>query len=199
MLLVIFGAGASFDSVPHIRPRVQPDVEEDRPPLANELFGNRQEFVTAMELFRDCMPLIPLLRKDGVAVEQELARIQEQAKTFPKAHKELMAIRFYLQFALWKCQKRWYRHHRGITNYATLLREIERWRFELKERVCFVTFNYDSMLEQAMFQVLDFTILDLSSYVSHEDYSLIKLDGSTNWGVAIQGVGNPEDYRDTRR
>jgi len=108
-----------------------------------------------MQTFRDCMTLIPVLRKEGVAVERELARIQEQAKTYPPAHQQLMAIRFYLQYALWKCQKRWFNHHRGITNYATLIREIDRWRFEFNEQVSFVTFNYDTMLEQAMFQVLD--------------------------------------------
>lgn len=197
MLLVIFGAGASYDSVPHLPPsaddkldRIQ--TQESRPPLANELFGNRREFVAAMETFRECMPLIPVLRKNGVAVEQELAKIKEQAKTFPKAHQELMAIRFYLRLALWGCQKRWHdNHHRGITNYLALLREIERWRYEGNERACFVTFNYDTMLEQAMLQVVAFNIHDMNSYISQEHYSLLKLHGSIDWGRELTGVDPP--------
>lgn len=56
MLLVIFGAGASYDSVPHIPPPPNPgdyihereDVaKNDRPPLPNQLFEDRREFVTA--------------------------------------------------------------------------------------------------------------------------------------------------------
>jgi len=193
MLLVIFGAGASYDSVPHRRPRSNSSVEEDRPPLANELFGDRNEFVRVMEMFSNCRELIPMLRVDGVVVERELAKIQEQAKTFPKAHQELMAIRFYLQVALWNCQKRWYGHHRGITNYATLLREIERWRFTTNEQVCLVSFNYDTILEQSMSQVLHWAIPDMRAYISSSNYALIKLHGSLNWGLEVE-VSNPNSY-----
>ena len=140
------------------------------------------------------MTLIPVLRKEGVAVERELARIQEQAKTYPPAHQQLMAIRFYLQYALWKCQKRWFNHHSGITNYATLIREIDRWRFEFNEQVSFVTFNYDTMLEQAMFQVLGFNLQDFKSYTSQKHYSVIKLHGSINWGRGLAGISSQDSW-----
>ena len=197
MLLVIFGAGASYDSVTHLPcpPNPGDPIEnrpyrgrDDRPPLANQLFEDRTEFVTAMDQFKDCMALIPSLRTKGIAVEQELARIQQQAETFPQVHRELAAIRYYLHVALWQCEDRWYGHHRGITNYATLLREIERWRFESKKQICFVTFNYDTMIEQAMRQVLRLEIRDLDSYISHDDYALIKLHGSVNWGREVDGL-----------
>jgi hypothetical protein len=109
-------------------------------------------------------------------------------------HRELAAIRYYLHLALWQCQRRWYSRHRGITNYATLLREIERWRFESKEQVCYVTFNYDTMVEDAMWQVLGFEIRDLSGYASLKNYSLIKLHGSVNWGRELDGIENPGNY-----
>ncbi len=206
MLLVIFGAGASYDSVPHLPPPVpttggqnnwtpinSPTVgrhEEFRPPLANQLFEDRPIFVEAMQLFGDCRPLVPLLRKRGTAIEQELAKFQEQAKTFPERYRQLAAIRYYLHFALQECQRHWLALHRGITNYVTLLDAIERWRFEFKEQVCFVTFNYDTMLEDAMSQVLRFSFRDLSSYISREDYRLIKLHGSVTWGREVDGIAN---------
>ena len=111
MLLVIFGAGASYDSVPHLPAPSNPAdaikhrvdyASRDRPPLANQLFEDRPEFVNAMEQFKDCMPLVPALRKRGVAVEQELTKLQEQAETFPRVHGELAAIRYYLHLALWQ-------------------------------------------------------------------------------------------------
>ncbi len=146
-----------------------------------------------MERFPDCLALVPSLRKPGVSVEKELARLQGQAKTFPYVNRELAAIRYYLHLALWQCQDRWYGQHRGITNYATLLREIERWRFEVKQRVCFVTFNYDTMLERAMRQVLHLSLEDLNSYIG-ENYVLIKLHGSINWGREVDAVVDPADF-----
>ena len=153
MLLVILGAGASYDSVAHLPPPAiySPVVDDPtRPTLANQLFENRGIFVEIMTKYPECLPLIPPLRKNGVIVERELAKIQEQSKTFPRALHELAAIRFHLHHALWECERVWKQKHKGITNFAAFLREIERWRFEAKERVCFVTFNYDTMLEDAM-------------------------------------------------
>jgi hypothetical protein len=143
-----------------------------------------------MNRFTDCLSLVNLLRQPGISIEKKLAEFQAQAGTFPQAHRELNAIRFYLHFALWDCQQRWRERHRGITNFATLLREIERWRFEKKEQVCFVTFNYDTMLEEAMSQVLRLQPRDVNSY-SWSSYSLFKLHGSINWGVELEGIKHP--------
>lgn len=188
MLLVIFGAGASYDSVPHFPPLpapVEPQREEFRPPLANQLFDDRPMFMRTIQQYSACKPLIPLLRT-GVPVEQQLAKFEDQAKTFPERHRQLTAIRFYLHYALWDCQQHWGSLHRGITNYVTFLDEIERWRYLSKQSVCFVTFNYDTMLEEAMHQVLGRGIADFDSYISATDYKLVKLHGSTDWGLEIE-------------
>lgn len=219
MLLVIFGAGASYDSVPHLPPPVPkaggqvqtnftpliptptaPAHENDRPPLANQLFDGREIFVHAMDQFRDCKEIVPSLRKSGVSVEKELAKFQQQAATFPKAHQELAAIRYYLHVALWNCQEAWMSRHHGVTNYASVIREIERWRYATSETVCFVTFNYDTMLEQAMDQVLGFQAFTIDSYLQ-QNYALIKLHGSVNWGREINSqsaLAAPHTYNPYR-
>jgi hypothetical protein len=79
-----------------------------------------------MGTFPECQPLIPHLRKPGVAVEQELARIQAEATGYPERYRQLAAIRYYLRLELWECQNRWRTVHQGATNYATLPDEIER-------------------------------------------------------------------------
>ena len=200
MLLVVFGAGASYDSYPEVPASAPPVVqmqsstEEDRPPLANQLFDNREIFVALMEKFRDCQALVPILRQSGASVEKKLAEFREQGKTFPRARRELAAIQYYLHFALWTCQKQWYSRHRGVTNFATLLRELERWRFETNQHICFVTFNYDTMLEEAMETVLRLTVRSIDSY-RWENYSLFKLHGSVNWGRVVEhnyGQGSPD-------
>jgi len=81
-------------------------LEEHRPPLANQLFDNRPQFLKVMEAFPECQPLIPRLRKPGVVVEQELAKFQAQAKEYPERHRQLAAIRYYLRVALLDCQNR---------------------------------------------------------------------------------------------
>jgi hypothetical protein len=168
-------------------PTIASHDDHHRPPLANQLFDTREIFVELMDKFRDCKALVPMLRQSGVSVEKKLAEFQEQAKTFPQVHRELAAIQYYLHFALWACQDRWRPWHVGITNFATLLREIERWRFETNEQVCFVTFNYDTMLEEAMSQVLRLEVRDMASYV-RDNYSLFKLHGSINWGRVVEGI-----------
>ncbi len=103
MLLVVFGAGTSYDSDPDHRPFDNPNnlpaerlpvLEHNRPPLANRLFDNRPQFLSAMDQFQECKPLIPRLRKSGVAVEQELARLQAEAGAYPERHRQLAAIRY---------------------------------------------------------------------------------------------------------
>jgi hypothetical protein len=197
MLLVVFGAGASYDSDPYNRPEYNPAsrierlaaIEEHRPPLANRLFDHRPQFIDAMNMFSDCKPLIPHLRRAGVAVEQELARFQHEAESYPGRESQLGAIRYYLRKAIWECQIRWNGVHAGVTNYLTFLDEVEHWRIENKEKVCFVTFNYDTMLEEAMLQLLHFEVDSMDRYYLWPNYSLFKLHGSVNWGRVVQAVG----------
>jgi SIR2-like protein len=51
------------------------------------------------------------------------------------------------------------------------------------EKVCFVTFNYDTVLEQALQEYSGWTISDFSMYTRHAHYKLIKLHGSIDWGL----------------
>ncbi|HZW96121.1 MAG TPA: hypothetical protein VFF64_24465 [Candidatus Eremiobacteraceae bacterium] len=202
MLLIIFGAGASYDSVLHLPPdpratRIGKSVghEHYRPPLANQLFDDRELFVETMGTCPACNPLVNLLRGD-VQVEKRLAEFEEQAKTFPTRYKQLAAIRYYLHRMLWRCQLSWANEHRGITNYLTFLDAIDRWRYENGEQVCFVTFNYDTMLEEAMIQLSGWRFTNLNVYTSQPDYKLIKLHGSIDWGLemlSVPGSGQPID------
>jgi hypothetical protein len=124
VLLVVFGAGASFDSVPHLPPPAPPSEggavqnnwtpvkevtvaphEFVRPPLANQLFDTRPIFVDLMEKFKDCQPLVPLLRQSGTSIEKKLAEFREQAMAFPPLRRSLAAVQYYLHFALWHCQQ----------------------------------------------------------------------------------------------
>jgi hypothetical protein len=183
MLMVVFGAGASYDSAPSYPAGEWSVYEEDRMPLADQLFDNRKEFVKALNLFPKCKPIVTPLRhrSGGIAIERELQRLQAEAAEYPERHKQLAAVRYYLQFMLWECERRWdEKAAQGVTNQVTLLDQIERLR-EPDEQVYLVTFNYDTMLETAL-STVGIEIRTLDDYISSDRYKLIKLHGSFNWG-----------------
>ena len=184
MLMVVFGAGASFDSSPDYPPPVSVSIEQSRPPLANRLFENRPIFVDALDRFYQCKPIVPKLRGE-VSIEAVLGSIEEQSRNYERGLGELAAVRCYLQRAISECERSWRETTRGVTHQLTLLREIERTR-KKSEPVCLVTFNYDTLLETALFD-LGFPIETIEHYTDDSKmFRLIKLHGSVNWANKIE-------------
>ena len=113
MIMVIFGAGASYDAVPS-RPATNAQYScaflPDRMPLANELFLDLDRFTAWIRSFPQCKPIIPYLRSPtpGVTLEQVLQTLQEEGKTDPERQRQIAAIRFYLHGVIWECEDRWH-------------------------------------------------------------------------------------------
>jgi hypothetical protein len=106
MLLVIVGAGASFDSVHQLPPNkyaLEPlsfqnqrlNHEAFRPPLAYQLFEDRELFRNFMNTFHQFKALVPRLRSTTVPIEKQLAMFEEQGKDFPLRYQQIAAIRYY--------------------------------------------------------------------------------------------------------
>jgi hypothetical protein len=199
MLMVIFGAGASFDSSPTYPfpsatpPGAGPDEHHNafnRPPLAKELFANRPLFINAIDHFPQCKSIVPRLRAPAVisgerSIETLLQEIEEEAKTYSRGRQELAAVQCYLQRAISQCETRWLGLTSGITNYLSLLREIERTN-KGGEPVCLVTFNYDMLLEDAL-RHLGYNINRMEDYVETPAlFRVFKLHGSTNWARIVE-------------
>jgi hypothetical protein len=112
MLMVVFGAGASYDSI-DVKPpgSSQPGWyidEEFRPPLAKDLFGFRGLFADAMANFEKLQPIVPILRHAGAKnVETVLRELQDEAGDYPERLRQLMAVRYYLHFVIRECERRW--------------------------------------------------------------------------------------------
>ncbi len=190
MLMVIFGAGASYDSYSSRRPTNAPIHEYDlvdsaRPPLANQLFSNRVKFIETVQSYPACIPIIPFVRHfpTDSSVEKVLEGLQEEANDNPRRHAQLAAVRHYIRSILLDCEHEWATIHKGVTNYHTLLDEIEGWRRKRDEQVCLVTFNYDTMLDRAL-PIVGVNIATLGEYVS-QHYKLIKPHGSVNWARQV--------------
>lgn len=187
MLLIIFGAGASYDSVPS-RPASQHSRGSvpHRPPLANELFHDEMTSLGQLQHFQECHPIIPYLQRpqNGKSVERVLEELRDEATHYANGHKQLASIRYYLQFMLCECEKLWTHNIlRGVSNYKTLIDQVERWN-KTKDKVCIVTFNYDTLIEEAL-SAFGAEFESINHYVSHRIYKLIKLHGSVNWGRRV--------------
>jgi hypothetical protein len=187
-LLVIFGAGASFDSfssIPPTHPAVGWDVEW-RPPLAQQLFQNRPHFREAISDYPKCRILVPKLEPAAnTTVEQVLGRLLEESAGDEERFRQLASIRFYLRRIIWECGRHWLDLAKGVSNYKTLVDSI---RHYSTGDVCFVTFNYDTMLEDAL-QTVGQSFRRIPDYV-HCRYKVIKLHGSVNWVRPV----NTEDF-----
>ncbi|MBZ5546742.1 MAG: SIR2 family protein [Acidobacteriia bacterium] len=124
-------------------------------------------------------------------MEEQLEQAQSEAGKHPARHQQLAAIRFYIRTIIWEVETAWTNRHLGVTNYKTLLDDLERWRSENNEEICLVTFNYDKMLESAL-SVLGVTCNSLEDYVAPRNYKLIKIHGSVDWVHPSNAIRDPQ-------
>jgi hypothetical protein len=176
MLLVIFGAGASYDSCSDFMGRT--DIP-GRIPMANELFAPRyNEFMRGRAAMR---AIVPWLRfRNGENVERVLERLRAEGETYPKRSEQLMAVRLYLAAMLSSVEDAWIKDTGAVSNYRTLLDEIN--RLCPSEPVSFVTFNYDRMLERAIESDTSRRMSAVSDYMRPgERLNVYKVHGCVNW------------------
>jgi hypothetical protein len=187
MLLTIFGAGASYDSVPrrdytsnHVR------HSDYLPPLAAELFQPRDLFSKELAEYRSASPLIQEIRNAlaaGEPVEDILQRYQDLALAEGadgELPSQLLALQFYLRAIIDQSTWYWADWANGATNYAALFNQIERWRVTGNgEPVLVATFNYDRMVMSALSSRVDFGHVD--RFIDGRNYKVFYLHGCVTW------------------
>jgi hypothetical protein len=186
MLLVVFGAGASFDSSADFPFRNHADdlhFEVNRPPLAKDLFALRSFFGQTLERYREIKPIVHRLRPTGGrALEEELQILKSEADKYPTRHRQLAAMRFYLREIIMECDQKWQGWTRGVTNYASLFDQLLHAIARGAERpIVLATFNYDTLIENALATTKNLAFENLPSYTADQDFELFKLHGSVNW------------------
>ncbi|MBI4507627.1 MAG: SIR2 family protein [Chloroflexi bacterium] len=191
MLLIIFGAGASYDSSEgHLDFRPVDDANRHRPPLANQLFDDR--FFEQMGQHAECAPLFARLRRlnteSGPSIEQELENIRDEGERYRHVARQMIELRSYLKDVIRVCVNVWAQHTAHIDNYATLLDRVAKWRSDNDESVAFVTFNYDTLLDQALSRGLYIELNNsVDAYIASPRYKLFKLHGSVDWVRKVVG------------
>jgi hypothetical protein len=185
MLLVIFGAGASYDSATYARDA--PDTS--RPPLAKDLVARRYDDIASSIPWS--RPVIDRLRElsPGTAepqpLETALAQLNEEAGASDARRQQLVAFRFYLYDVIHQTTAEWLKLTGGFTNYLRLMNRLYDWQVRTGTPVRIATFNYDVMVEEAISDILNWTFEALHRYIERSDFRLFKLHGSTTWSRVI--------------
>ena len=71
----------------------------------------------------------------GEALEDELAKLDRDATSYPRAAQQLMAVRFYLQKVTRMCGDAWRVQASGAT-YHRLVDAMVRWTFKMENPLC---------------------------------------------------------------
>jgi hypothetical protein len=113
-------------------------------------------------------------RHNGKAISLEShLREMYRGSSDPYDRRRFFSITLYLQDLLWRASSTEHVHFDNVDRLvAVLLRHFD--------HVCFVTLNYDTILDQALGK-LD-RINEMRCYIDYGRWSLIKLHGSVNWG-----------------
>ncbi len=184
LLLVIAGAGASYDSVSSRLPGTTA-LEAVRLPLADELFAPRPMFEAVQRDIPQVLQVASQLyrRGAGESVEDVLARFTVEATHNAHRPIQLAAVKYYLQGIISRCERDWYRDMPVSTNMMELHDQIENARRE-RQHPAYVTFNYDRLIEFALTHFGQ-RFASLEDYVRPAGASLFKLHGSVDWARTV--------------
>ena len=202
MLMVIFGAGASFDSSVDFPPPASstdvfttsgtPPAPEDpreawRPPLTNGLFLDASgRFGNIVETYPRLHGILTFLRRpQSGSVEQQLELYLDQASTDQERARQLLSVRYYLHDLFRMVSAEWLKLTNGVTNYATLIDQIRHLN-TTGEPVCLVSFNYDLLLDRAVFSSGNTQPLE-RHFDTQLMFKLFKPHGSVDWARFVAG------------
>ena len=187
MLMIIFGAGASYGS--RRKPEMLQLGEPQRPPLTNELLLDK--FGRFADSYPSSRPAIVALRRalseySDKPIEAAIGELYQAAAGDRERAMHLLALRFYLCDLVETVSNDWWKHFHGFTHYTELLDRIGTWRRKTGEPVLLVTFNYDTLLDRtAEDQAGDWKLSDFTSYIKRDDWQLYKLHGSVGWSRVL--------------
>jgi hypothetical protein len=118
----------------------------------------------------------------AVPLEEELDRLMQEAFDGDvRLRRQLAAVRFYLQEVIQTVTDVWQKDFQGVTNYSILADRLERWSAAKNEPVLWVNFNYDTLQEQGLDDVIRFRPVKVEDYVRLDRHKVVKPHGSVNW------------------
>jgi len=186
VLLVVLGAGASYDCDPDNPPpkKGRPDYLSARPPLADALVDRGDLTGSTLREIPELAAsvLAGIIRSRLRRPNNSLERILDEVVAKKEVdERQQLAFLLYLQRLLGTCSIRALDEVDGDSNQMRLVQAVETWRGHRQEAVLYVTFNYDTLLEAAFAAVYGWKRQDMQSYLSWDQFKLFKLHGSWDW------------------
>jgi hypothetical protein len=155
-------------------------------PLAKELVAPEYDGIAAR--YPPSRAVIDYVRDriDGgstTSLEDALASFATKAEGSFERRAQLIAFRFYLRRLITNrtgvCQGA----TSGYTHYLKLFNRLHDWQRQSKEPIRIVTFNYDTLIEDALETVVTgWRFTNEGDYIKRPDWTLMKLHGSVTWG-----------------
>ena len=175
-VVVVLGAGASFDSWNGQVPR----VEGWQPPTAAQLFSYRSTFWEVLERYPGAKflqsALGPLSASGAIKIEEKLS---EYARGDDETRRHFKEVPLYIRDVIYGASTK-YLPSSGTGTYAHF---VSRLLSEREHRVMFLSLNYDTLLEQAIELARPkLAIGSVQDYVDpSRGVSVVKVHGSVNW------------------
>ena len=163
---------------------------EWRPPVAAELFDDRERFHQVLSRYPKAAALAQQIRarvasagqnRKAEGLETVLRELSEEGD--PLLQTQYWQIPLYLQDLLWNVTRNYVRHNAG-TLFDWLVREVHKSAYD---EVCYLTLNYDLFLEEALQKLhTGYTFDDTSKYIpAGHKWNVVKPHGSVNWGWVV--------------
>lgn len=171
-IITIFGAGASHDSKSRHVTSGRPEL---KPPLTDELF-NEEYTASFIHRYPNAAGLIPDVRRgigDGKTIETILTELWDRRSQNRYLGPAITELQRYLAHFFKEVSQHYLQHGSNYRQYISLLQELN---FES----LFVSFNYDTLLDQELSQMENFPFTKPADYINCK-IPLIKVHGSWNW------------------
>ncbi len=179
MKLVIFGAGASYDSIHSYYNELSNANESWKPPLANEIFSNRESF---LEIIKDYEGALSL--KSAAKVHDYIEEYFQELWDFAVDNNDNLSLskiintQYFFQRLFFKISNKYC--NIGDSNYDIMSNFAYKYTTEYNKEIVFVSFNYDILLEKAIEKTLHIEFRSIDDYLKY-NIKYIKPHGSCNW------------------
>jgi len=184
ILTIIFGAGASFDC----RPEYQHAQGLPRLPLTDSLFLTSPRDASEFgEQKRNILGHYERASALGYNFHRQQPSGTKSLEEFlkdpihrkrPNLLRNVREVPFFLRELIGQ-QSLSIKSRFGQTDYSVLLYHLEKSRYE---KIILITLNYDLLLDWALENVAQMRLVDLESYVGHQErWYYLKYHGSVSW------------------
>jgi hypothetical protein len=195
-ILVILGAGASFDALGRAGYGISP-------PLTNRLADSSSYTSPIVDKYPLARPVLVKLRQaisqstnanlreQSFSLEETLAEFRRNSDRNAMTMHQITAFRFYLRDLLYQTALKVHGQNEGINAYSHLVQDLVNWSNRTNQIVCFINFNFDPLLEWACEVEIPFKAERLMDYYVGERIFVLKPHGSVLWSWEDEGI--PEE------